>query len=478
MPNKTESKGEVKTVDVKGTKEEGIMWVSSTGSTYIEPEVTVEALHQLRDNVYGRGVTIKLRNLIFRDKYTLEVLNPKGEPDEELEKILTTMCDSKSVRLWANMQRAFIDTLWNGIGLFNPVWEYEESEYKIMKLRHLPAHTFGELWKDGDQKVYCSLLQGISVDKKGELIFVQTDEDKNQKQIKNIFYVKDPVADGPGGESVILPIVPFIEMLKFVLNTQMQQANRTGAKILFIRVTAPQPASLQNGGVGDVEYANILLEKWGKDQGFQLRENMEIIDPHIKDDANNLEIKEALEAVIIDYIVPTSFIAKKGSSIGGSEASRDELLNTFIDGIQSWIEDQFEMLLNLYLEYNKYVDYSVHIRIPSSSIDRSDIEIKEADVGFKTQSLTKNEIRKRLNAENLDEENLKKLVEEYRLTIPEPEEKKTEDAKKEPGAMETAEVDLEDTETVEEVEKTTEELLEEAANRLASNIISNLGEED
>jgi hypothetical protein len=481
MPDKT--KGDVKSVDVKGTKEEGIMWVSSTGSVYVEPEVTVEALQELRDNIYGRGVSIKLRNLVFRDKYTIEVLDPKGDPNEDLAKIMTTMCDAKSVRLWANMQRAFIDTVWEGIGLFNPVWAYEEAEYKIMKLRHLPAHTFGEVWKDGDQKVYCSILKGISVDKKGEVIFVQTDGDGNQKQIKNIFYVKDPVADGPGGESLILPIVPFIEMLKYVLNTQMQQANRTGAKILFIRVTAPQPPSPANGGVGDIEYANILLEKWGKDQGFQLRENMEIVDPHIKDDANNLEIKEALEAAIIDYIVPTAFISKKGSGLGGSEASRDELLNKFIEGIQSWVADQFEMLLSDYLEYNKYVDYRVHVKIPTPSIDRSDIKIKEADVGFKTHSLFKNEIRERLNGDNLDEESLKRLEEEYRVSTPEPEgkdtdKKKTEDGKKDPGAMETADQGVRDPGTVEEVEKTTEELLEEAAERLTDNLIKHIGDEE
>lgn len=470
MPTKTKSKTEEQNVELTNTKEEGIMWVSSTGSTYIEPEITAETLHQLRDNVYGRGLSIKLRNLIFRDKYTLEVLDPKGDPDEELEKAITSMCDSKSVRLWANMQRAFIDTIWYGISPFNPVWAHEESEYKIMKLRHLPPHTFAELWTDGDQKVYSQILQGVSVDEKGEIIFVQTDEDGNQLRIENIFYVKDPVAEGPGGESVILPIVPFIEMLKFVLNTQMQQANRTGAKILFIRVKEPQPASSKNGGVGDVEYANLLLEKWGKDQAFQLRENMELVDPNIKDDANNLEIKEALEAVIIDYIVPTAFIAKKGSGIGGSEAARDELLNKFIDGIQSWIEDQFEMLLNQYLEYNKYVDYSVHINIPSPSIDRSEVEIKEADVGFKTQSLTINEIRERLSAENLDNDQIEKLIEFYKKVGP----------VKVPGGFAGGSFETEaelKKETIPKVERTVEEALEEAAEKLSDNIIKAIEEE-
>lgn len=469
----TKAKNNTKTKTKARTKEEGIVWVSSSGSYYEEPEITAAKLHDIKDNVYGRGLSMKLRNLIFRDKYTLEVLDAKGEPDEEIEKAMTAMCNAKNVRLWTNMQRAYIDIFWYGIGLQNPVWCYEGNEYILEKLRYLPTYTFADIGLTSDQKIYSQILQGITLTEKNEIVFFQTNEDGVQIELKNVFYIKDPVAEGIAGESVILPLVPVIEMLSFTLDTLMQQVNRTGAKILFIKVTNPQGASNKNGNVGDIEYANLVLQKWGKDQAFQIRENMDIIDPHIKDDSNILEVKNALEDIIIDYITPTSLIAREGSTIGGSETSREELLNNYITGIHSWLEDQFEMLLNRYLEYNEYKDYSVHIHIPTPSIDRSELEQKEAKTGFETQSLFPNEIRKRLHAENLDEKHLEDLIELYSQIQP---------AQRpggfERGVMETAEEKTLKKETPAKVERSVEEALEEAAEKLTTGIIAAIEEEE
>jgi len=452
------------------TKEEGTIWISSTGAYYEEPEITAEILHNARDNVYGRGLSTKLRNLIFRDKYTLEVLNEKGESDEEREKRINQICDSKSVRMWTNMQRAYMDIVWYGISLFNPVWNYEGSEYILEKLRHLPASTFADLVIASDGKIYSQILQGITLNENNEIEFWQTDEDGTQTQLENVFYVKDPVAEGLAGESIMAPLVPIIEMIKFTLETIMQQANRTGAKILFIKVTSPQGPSSKNGGVGDVEYANLILQKWGKDRAFQLRENMDIVDPGIRDDSSNLEVKKALEDIFVDYIIPTSFISREGGIFSGSETSREELLNKYIEGIHQWLEDQFEMLLNRYLEYNEYTDYTVHINIPAPSIDRSELELRQAEIGSKTKSLTINEMRKKLGEEELSEEAIEELIELHtRLQPP-----KTGGFER--AVMETI-TELKK-ETPVKVERTLEESLKEAGEKLSEDIIRIIEEEE
>lgn len=455
------------------TKEEGTVYISSTGSYYEEPEITAAKLKDFRDNIYGRGLSIKLKNLIFRDTYTLEVLDAKGEPDEDIQKRLTQICNSKYVRLWANMQRSFIDILWYGIGLSNPVWAYEGSEYVLQKLRHLPAYTFATMSiQNTEGVIYSQILQGITLDEtKKEPVFWQTNEDLVQTQIKNIFYVKDPTAEGLAGESIILPLVPILEMLKFVWNTQIQQANRTGAKILFIKVTSPQPASAKNGNTGDVEYANLILQQWGKDQAFQLRENMELIDPGIRDDSSNLEIINALEHLLIDYIAPTSFIAREGSTIGGSEQQREELLNNYIEGIHGWLEDQYEMLLSRYLEYNEYKDYTVRINIPAPSIDRSELELRQATEGYKAKALTPNEIRERLGADDMTDEEIAALIELYNTKLAPPK----------PPAFEQAVMEslaALKKETPAKVERTLEEALEEAAQKLAADIIDVIEKEE
>ena len=406
----------------KGTKEEGTIYISSTGGYYEAPEIDADKLRDFKDNIYVRGLLTKYKNLIFSDKFTLEVKDPKGETDEDLQKSMTQMCEQKHVRLWSKMQVGCIDGVFMyGIGLYNDVWGYEDNEYKLLKLRYLPAYTFRTAPITGTTKIYSQILQGITLNEdKNKIEFYQTDENGITQQLKNVFYIKDPAAQGLTGESIIVPLVPIIEMLKYAWDMQMKQVHRTGAKILFIKVDNPQLASNKNGNVGDVEYANKLLEKWSSDMAYQLRGNMTLIDPGIKDDSNNLEIIDALHHMLIDYVTPTSFIAREGSSIGGSEKQREEMLFKYIAGIHSWIEDQFEMLLNRYLEYNEYKDYTVSIHIPTPSIDRSEVHLKQVDMGIKGKALFPNEIRKRLEADALDEEDLKKLEDYYSRVTPPP----------------------------------------------------------
>ena len=455
----------------KGTKEEGTIYISSTGGYYEAPEIDADKLRDFQSNIYGRGLSVKQKNLIFSDKFTLEVKDSKGETDEDLQKALMQMCESKNVRLWANMQRAFMDVFWYGIAMSNPVWGYENNEYKLLKLRHLPAYSFRTAPVTGTTKIYSQILQGIILNEdKNEIEFWQTDENGTTQKLKNVFYVKDPTAQGLAGESIIVPLVPIIEMLKFTWDTQMQQVHRTGAKLLFIKITDPKPASNKNGGVGDIEYGYKILEQWGKDMAFILRDNMTLIDPGIKDDSNNLEIIDALHHMLIDYVTPTSFIAREGSSIGGNEKQREEMLFKYIAGIHSWLEDQFEMLLNRYLEYNEYKDYTISIHIPTPSIDRSEIHLKQVDMGIKGKALFPNEIRKRLEADALDEDDLKKLEDYYSRVAP-----------KDMGMMEAMENATEITikkETPKKVEKSMEEELKEAADKLSNSVIKALENEE
>ena len=450
----------------KGTKEEGTIYISNTGDYYEAPEIDADKLHDFQSNIYVRGLLTKHKNLIFSDKFTLEIKDSKGETDEDLQKTMTQMCEQKNVRLWSKMQAAYIDGVFMyGIGLYNDVWGYEGNEYKLLKLRYLPAYTFKNAPILGTVKIYSQILQGITLNDKNEMEFWQTDENGIARQLKNVFYIKDPAAQGLAGESIVVPLVPIIEMLKYAWDTQMQQVHRTGAKLLFIKVTDPKPASNKNGNVGDVEYANEILKKWSKDLAFQLRENMTLIDPGIKDDANNLEIIDALHKMIIDYVTPTSFIAREGATIGGSEKQREEMMLRYIKGIHSWLEDQFEMLLNRYLEYNEYKDYTVSIHIPSPSIDRSEIHLKQVDMGIKGKALFPNEIRKRLEADTLDEEDLKKLEDYYsRVTPPS-------------GMMSAMESATEITikkETPKKVEKSIEEELKGASDKLSDSVIEAL----
>lgn len=398
------------------SREEGVVYVASTGDYFTSPEINAEKLTNLRQNVYGRGLSIKQKNLIFSDKYNLTIKDDKGEVDEELSTRITQMCEAEDVRLWAKMQLAYINIFWYGAALFNPVWGYEDNEYRLLKLRSLPSETFATP-PLGENQIYSQILQGIVWDKdKKQIRFYQSDENSfDPTELKNIFMIKDPTASDLAGESIVLPLVPVLEMVKFVWQAQMQQSNRIGAQLLFIKVTDPQPASNLNGNVSDVEYANNLLQSWNKNTAFQLRENMELIDPGLSDTSNNLEVIDALHSLMIDYLTPTSFIARGQSTpiVGSSDKQREELLLQYISGVHEWLEDQFEMLLQKYLDYNEYKGYTISLEIPTPEIDKSELKLKQVAEGVKGKALFPNEIRERLGAEALSEEDLEKLAEYY-----------------------------------------------------------------
>ena len=418
MPATTTKK---KTTKAAPTKESGVVFIASTGNYFTAPEITADIIRDFQDNVYAAGLAQKQNNLIFGDKYWLEVLDKDGNQDEELEIEMTRMCDASGVDLWSKIQIARTERFWYGSGLYNDVWEYVDNTYTLTKLRHLPSHSFRELPESGSNSIYSQILQGIVLNDKKEIEYWQViNEDGEQEKIDNVFMVKDPTSTELAGTPIIVPIVPIISMLKFVWDTQMQQANRTGAKILFIKVTDPMPASDFNNNVGDMDAAKEILKNWGKNTAFPLRGNMEIIDPQIKDDSNNLEIIEALNQMLIDYVSPINLITAGNDSarLGGSDSQRMEMLLRWIKSEHSTYEDRFSELLQIYLDANGYVDYTVHLHIPTPEIDSSEIDIKRADVGSKNQVLFPNELRVLLGHEEKSEDELAELKEYYESIQP------------------------------------------------------------
>lgn len=405
------------------TKDSGVVYIASTGNYYTTPEITYSKIIDLQDNIYAKGLAQKQLNLLFSDKYTIDVTDQNGNQDEELEIEINKMLDAKDVDLWSKIQMAKDAHFWWGCGLFNEVWDYVDNKYTLLKIRHLPEDSFGTQPDSSDGNIYSQILQGITLNKKGQIEFWQTQEESEPPVIlKNVFMVKDPTTTKLAGVPVILPLIPILSMLKFVWDTQMQQANRTGAKILFIKVTDPQPANTLNGNVSDMEAAREILEHWGKNNAFPLRGNMEIIDPGIKDDSNNLEIIEALNQMLIDYISPINFItaANDSARLGGSDSQRMEMILRYIRSVHSWIENSFEQLVQKYLNVNGYEGYKIKINIPEPEIDTSEVDLKRADIGVKSKALKLNEVRMLLGHEPLEDDELAELEEYYKRNQPEP----------------------------------------------------------
>jgi hypothetical protein len=401
------------TEKAKLNNEIGEVYIASTGGTpYASDDVTPETVEAARLNIYGKGISRRLQSLIFPEEYTIIVEDADGNPDPETANIIDKMCTE--CRLWANMQKAYDDILWHGISVFNDVWDRdpETNAITIKKLRHLPAESFVNA-PPGIPETYALRLAGIVLNKAGEVEYWQTNSRGSVIHIKNAIGIIDPSSRFIDGDPVMLPLIPIIDMLKYTWNSQMQQVNRVGAKILFIKVTNPRGPSTQNGNVGDVEYANTILQNWGKDTAFQLRENMELIDLNITDNSNNLEVISALYNTVVDYISPAGFIARQGENgLAGGEKEREKLLSQVISSIHSWLEEQFEQILQRFFIYNQYPPgWKVFISIPSPRVDKTDSNIKKAELLINNRIAPPSRILELLDMEPLTEEEEQELAE-------------------------------------------------------------------
>jgi len=134
------------------TKMEGTVYLSSYGTVYHKAKIDADRLKKYSKNVYGAGVANKHRHLIFNEKYSIEVTDKTGKPDEDLSLHLTQMMDSKEVRLWPKMQTAWNDVFWFGMSFFNPSLGICRQRVLPYEVKEAPSRIIrnGSLWQERD----------------------------------------------------------------------------------------------------------------------------------------------------------------------------------------------------------------------------------------------------------------------------------------------------------------------------------------
>gem|GEM_PF-6848256 len=221
-------------------------------------------------------------------------------------------------------------------------------------MRHLATYTFNRLPTGRDR--YSDLLPGLTVNPDTEEIECwQTQKNKMPELLpaEDIVFVQSVVLDGVIESPMIEPIAPFIDMLLYGWETQMQALGMVAIPPLFIKITQPVPACEANGWMSDEEYGNEFLASWGNQTKMILRPNMELVEYKFESTLN-LEILDALYYTIVDYLNPASFINREGNLIGGSTTGQLELMASFISGIQTEICSVIDQLIQPYFVYNSY----------------------------------------------------------------------------------------------------------------------------
>jgi hypothetical protein len=414
------------------TAEQGVIYVANPKIWNVS-EVTIDKLYNLRSNVYAKGVAKKHRNLILSKAPEIIIYKPNNDIDEKLQTHITRMMEAADVDYVSKIGNAVDEAFFSGIGIFNWVWSkgvegYPANELVLAKLKYLPSHSFNKsppvVTGTGAKRISSRLLPGIIINDKGEIEFWQNDGISMQPtplNTKGLIWIKDPGSPELEGDAIIKPIAPVIEMLSFTWNSQMQYVNRAGAPPLFIKITNPREANTQNNNLSDEEYAQIILQNWGKDNQYPLRDNYEPIFPNFGSSQPITEIINALHYLMLDYVSPSSMVHKsEGTLIGGSSQSEMELVQAYIEGFHRWLEAGFSRIVQYYLDQNKYVGYKGVVSIPSLSIDRSELKLAQAELGATFQVISPNEVRALIDHEGLADDELQAIKDSWGAAAPAP----------------------------------------------------------
>lgn len=390
------------------TKEQGVIYISSaTGSIYKSPKIDVNKIREMKQNPYIVSKLEKRSITYFPERVKIEAYDPKQNLAPKETQLIQNMCEVEDVRLSDKIIQADDGAYSYGIWLANPIWTRKGGKIYLKKIRHLPSWSFDTRpTLNPTLETWSSLLPGIILGADGTPEYWQRQNSisLNTEKIDNIMVVKDPKDESLAGDSDLIPLVSIIEMIKFVLNTEMQVINRVGAPIFFIKITNPRSADdPQCDGVSDVAFAQMIIKDTNKDNSYVLRDNMEIISVPFDPKKNNLDTEATLKAIIDDYFSISNQISKNGTLIGGSAIPEFKLLTQAIKGRHNWLLAPFENLLNQYFVLNGYPDgWTVKLTIPLWEEDKTEIKIKQGDAAFKWGVGSPEELRQLAGLEPAD----------------------------------------------------------------------------
>lgn len=365
------------------------------GSSFKAPKMNADAIYKILDNkVIEEGLT-KQQRILFQKPIQMSVINLKTkEVDADLSSIISDMANEDNVALNFAIQRAWRDMAEWGPALYNPVWDYEGSEFRMKKLKRLEPWSFANM---GTSISYIQnkILPGICInDKTQETEYWQTDAKGNITLLKNVEVMTDPIKSGLGGTPAIIPIFPYVKMLTYSWMRQMQKVNQYGSGgIWFLKVTDPTG--------DDKKFAQNVMNNVSSINRYQLRPNMSIENLGISESGSALETITQIGMEIRQFFTPAGLIQKDGGTLlGGSSGPEFDLYMAFISGQHSTVEAYVRRLFTPYLVYNGYYDKGFRIvaKSPEVTVDKSELYLKIHDSGSNQGSLLPNEKRALLRA--------------------------------------------------------------------------------
>ena len=387
----------------------------SPGDYYTKPSIDGKSLLAMTENAYVFEPIDKLVTHLFVGEPMDHVFGPDGKENPELSLELNKTWESDIEDKFPGEGRfnriklAFKDIVNWGTCPVQIAWDTDNGRFYPTKVVRLPPESFIDPPSDaGIDWQGSPILKGIGL-RKGILECWQTWSDGQSHLLRNVILLKDPLMPGIAGKSRLIPIFPLSSLMSFAWKTQGQKLNRVGAPIMFIKFTS---RPLVDANRDDPALAKLIIENWGKDSQFALRENMEPVFVNFNDNQDALKTIERLSKDLTNYFNPASFLQKEGSTIGGNDAGKIDFIQIAIHSMLSTVESQWRPISNKYLELNGYEGYVDKLEMPEPQPDRTEINLRRAEAADKMGIATLNEKRRLAGLPEATPEELAEIEEE------------------------------------------------------------------
>lgn len=409
--------------DSSGTTERtGYTFVSNVIQPLeVSGDVKAKDIYTMSENMYVIGAIRQLINLVVSGDISISVYDENDDIVEDVSRELNKMFSTPKCNLTDIARSSLFDNMMYGITVWNPVWNREGTPNLTCKeMVHLNPYSFAEYPQMANTQTctYGRLLHGIYYDMRDNALHFVQRQNQNLVELNtsDLFIIKDSASQNPDGTSLVMSMCPIIKFLNYCWNAFGQQMFRTAAPIMFVRIANPQPAVDVNGEhiEGDVEYANRLLKSWGKDTGFNVRENMDVHIVDVKEGSlAKVAIQIATEA-ITNYVSPVGMLGKDGTLISGNSDASLRLVNNYIQGWAKLLTNTLRDLPNYYLKYNGYPkEWHAEIVIESVTIEDSAKKLSYAQLLSSTKSGSINEVRELLGLEGVSDEELVQMKSQW-----------------------------------------------------------------
>ena len=404
------------------TAQTGYTFVSNFRQPYeTSKDVSAGDVFEAMENLYVLGPIKQMANLILSGNITVSVYDDKDDVVEDVSRKLNRMFHAPGCNLTTMSRAALLDAIVWGTSVWNQVWEKDGNELVCKELNHLHSFTFSQQpTGNGDQqsKVYGRLLKGIYYDQTDRTMhyFQMQKTGTSELSKENLFVITDPSSRNPDGDSLVVPVIPIAQLINYAYNALGQQMFRSAAPLMFIRISNPRPDTMVNGELieGDVSYAEQLLKHWGKDTGFQVRDNMEVHTIDVKEGSLAKVAIQLMSDAIQGYISPVGMLGKDGALISGNSDASLKIVNNYIQGWVSMLSSILRELPNYYLKHNGYPEeWHAEVTIPTITLEDSARKLSEAQLLASTQAGSVNEVRERLGLEGISTEEMDVIKDEW-----------------------------------------------------------------